>query len=437
MPNDELSLKKIFIFWAPLAGTWLMMATEGPFLAAVIARMPSPKYNLAAYGVAFAIAVFMEAPIIMIMSASTALVKNRYTFLKLRRFTYTLNSIITFLMLILLIPPVFHFVATGLIGLKVDVANLTYKTCLVLLPWPAAIGYRRFYQGVLIRSNLTRRVAYGTVVRLTSMSLTALFCYWVLEIPGAVVGGLSLSMGVIGEAIASRIMAHHSVKFLMTVESDDSEKATLTYKNITHFYYPLALTSILGLAVQPLVTFFVGNSRMAIESLAVLPVINSFVFIFRSVGMSFQEVGIALLGTGNRRYQQIRRFAILLGLCMAGIFLVVVFTKLSFIWFRDVSGLSMDLTEFSILPTRILTFIPAMVVLLSLQRAVLVNSRRTKPITIATAIEVTTVIILLIISIQFLGMIGAVAAAISLVVGRFLAVSYLFIPYFKVLKKSA
>ncbi len=41
----------IFRFWLPLAATWIMMAAEGPFLAAVIARLPDPTFNLAAYGV--------------------------------------------------------------------------------------------------------------------------------------------------------------------------------------------------------------------------------------------------------------------------------------------------------------------------------------------------------------------------------------------------
>jgi hypothetical protein len=35
---------------------------------------------------------------------------------------------------------------------------------------------------------------------------------------------------------------------------------------------------------------------MAIESLAVLPVVSSLVFIFRSPGLSYQEVNIALIG---------------------------------------------------------------------------------------------------------------------------------------------
>ena len=32
-------------FWLPLAATWLMMAVEGPFLAALIARLPEPAYK--------------------------------------------------------------------------------------------------------------------------------------------------------------------------------------------------------------------------------------------------------------------------------------------------------------------------------------------------------------------------------------------------------
>ena len=53
-PNaSRLGTRSILLFWAPLAATWLMMAFEGPFLAAVIARLVDPKFNLAAHGVAF------------------------------------------------------------------------------------------------------------------------------------------------------------------------------------------------------------------------------------------------------------------------------------------------------------------------------------------------------------------------------------------------
>ncbi len=129
-----LTHKKIFIFWLPLAATWLMMAVEGPFLAAVIARLAEPKYNLAAYGVAFSFALIIEAPVIMIMSASTALVKDSQSFYKLRNFTYALNAGITILMVIGLIPAIFYFIAEGLIGLPHEIARLTHITSIILFP---------------------------------------------------------------------------------------------------------------------------------------------------------------------------------------------------------------------------------------------------------------------------------------------------------------
>ncbi|MEJ2634477.1 MAG: hypothetical protein P8184_04195, partial [Calditrichia bacterium] len=433
----SLNNRRIFIFWLPLAATWLMMAVEGPFLAAVIARLAEPKYNLAAYGVAYSFALIVEAPIIMIMSAATALVKDGDSYLKLRNFTYFLNGTITALMLVLLIPPVFYFITERLIGLPAEVARLTHWATILLIPWPGAIGYRRFYQGVLIRSNLTRRVAYGTIIRLTAMSTTAVILYNFSEISGAMVGGAALAMGVTSEAIASKTMARSPVKYLLSSgESEASGTSQLSYRYIFKFYYPLALTSIIALGVQPMITFFVGQSRLAIESLAVLPVIISLVFIFRSLGLSFQEAGIALMGEKYEGYVPLRNFAALLGVAVIGGLSLLAFTPLAVTWFHTISGLSMDLTHIAILPARIMAIMPGLTVLLSFQRSVLVNSKNTSPITLATIIEVAGIFTVLFISIKFLNLIGAVAAALAFVAGRFAANGYLFRPYFSALKKT-
>lgn len=239
-----------------------MMSFEGPFLTAIIARLAEPKFNLAAWGVAFSFALIIEAPIIMIMSASTALVENRTSYIKLRNFTNFINAAITLIMIFLLIPDMFNYITINLIGLPERVSQLTHIATILLLPWPGAIGFRRFYQGVLIRHNLTRRVAYGTVLRLISISLTALLLYSLTDLPGVSVGAISLSTGVLIEAAASRMMAHKTVSILMTI---DNHRQSLSYRKIYLFYYPLALTSLLALGVHPLVTFFIGHSRMALS----------------------------------------------------------------------------------------------------------------------------------------------------------------------------
>ena len=428
--NKKLTSKKIFRFWSPLAATWLMMSMEGPFIAAIIARLAEPKYNLAAYGVAFSFALIIEAPVIMIMSASTALVKDKLTFSRLRNFTYFINFVITLLMLIFLIPSIFDFVAYYLIELPKKVADLTYIATILLLPWPGAIGYRRFFQGILIRHNQTRRVAYGTIVRLTMMSLTALVLYLNYNFDGAIVGASALSIGVIAEAIASRLM---SINILKNIKEKNSYK-NLTYKEIITFYYPLALTSILGLGVYPLVTFFIGQSRMPLESLAVLPVINSLVFIFRSTGLSFQEVGIALLGEKGENYSALKNFASKLALFSAGTLIIIAVTPLAKLWFHNVSGLSEELTDFAIVPLIIISLMPALSVFLSFIRAILVARKSTAPITPATVIEIIGIIFTLFVLIKGFLFIGVIAAMISFMVGRLGAILFLLPKYFKAVK---
>ncbi len=246
--------------------------------------------------------MLLESPIILIMSASTALVHDRLSLHMLRRFTYALNLGITLAMGLLVFTPAFGWLMEGLIGLPHEVAALTHDAAIILLPWPAAIGYRRFYQGILIRSGLTRRVAYGTVVRLSSMGTVALVAAFTPGVEGAVAGASALSAGVVMEALASRVMALGCRPQTPAngAASGGTREEPMTYGYIWRFYYPLALTSILTLGVNPVVTFFLGQSRMALESLAAMPVVNSLVFLFGSVGFAFQEVGIALIGARAR-----------------------------------------------------------------------------------------------------------------------------------------
>jgi hypothetical protein len=424
MNKAPLTPGRIFRFWLPLAATWLMMAVEGPFLAAIIARLAEPIFNLAAYGVAFSLALVVEAPVIMIMSAATALAHNRDSYLRLRTFTLALNAGVTVIMAITVLPPVFSFLASGLIGLPPEVAFRTHIALVILLPWPATIGIRRFYQGVLIRHDLTRRVAYGTVVRLAAMITTAVVLTRWGGIEGAWVGAAALTMGVSSEAVASRVMASGSIRVLFEIEGEPAVAAA-SYSQLTRFYYPLALTTLLSLGIHPVVTFFVGNSRASLESLAVLPVIGSLVFIFRSLGLSYQEAVIALIGNDDQDYRPLRRFGILLSLGVAAVLSLIAWTPLAAIWFRDVSGLSEELARFAVVPTRILAIMPGLTALLSFQRAVAVVRRTTDAITRATVIEVVGVVLVLWIAISHLDAVGAIAAAVALLIGRIGANTYL------------
>ncbi len=406
-----------------------MMATEGPFLAAVIARLPDPTFNLAAHGVAFALAILIEAPVIMLMSAATSLVRDRVSYLKLRNFARFLSLVTTGLLLLLLIPGVYRWLTGTVIGLPAEVADLTYGALFFFLPWPSAIGYRRFLQGVLIRAGKTRLVAWGTVIRLVGMSVAALVGFLIFDMPGAWVGGLALGTGVTVEAIAARFMAAASVRDLLERKGDlEARGREVTYWDIAAFYFPLALTSMIGLTVQPLLTFFMGRSIAPIESLAVFPVVHALSFFFRAMGLAFQDAAIALMGDRFTHLPELTRFGFNLGLAVTAGLALVAFTPLSDLWFGTVSGLTPELTHFALTPTRILVPLPFLSVLLSFQRAILVEGRQTKYITVASALEVASVAVVFVVLGWRLDFVGVTAAFAAFLAGRLVSNMYLLAP---------
>ena len=403
-----------------------MMAAEGPFLAAIIARLPSPEFNLGAYGVAFALAILIEAPVIMLMSAATSLVKDRISYLKMRNFSRGLILGTTLLLLIVLVPGVYRWLTETLLQLPTEVADLTYGALWFFLPWPSAIGYRRFLQGVLIRAGKTRLVAMGTLIRLFAMTVAALLGYLLLDIPGALIGGLALGTGVTVEAIAARFMAAETVRELLAEETDSGYTGhTVTYRAIATFYLPLALTSMIGLTIQPLLTFFMGRSVAPVESLAVYPVVHSLSFFFRSMGFAYQDAAIALIGEQFEHYRELRRFCFTLGAVATAGLALVAFTPLFQLWFITLSGLTPELTSFALIPARIIVPLPFLSVLLSFQRAILVEGRRTQHITWASVIEVTAVAVLFLTLGFGFEVVGATAAFTAFLGGRLLSTVYL------------
>jgi progressive ankylosis protein len=422
-----LGAREVLAFWAPLAATWLMMAIEGPYVAAIIARLRDAEINLAAYGVAFSFAFMAEAPIIMMMTAANALVRDRATFFALRRFLFVLNAALTLAMALAVLPWVFRFLTDRVIGLPPDIARLTQSSAAFLVLWPAAIGYRRFYQGILVRHHLPRRVAYGTVIRLSTMSLVAPALAAFTSLPGACVGTIALASGVLAEAAASRGMAAGVVRRIVDAPQPPGEPA-LSMGDIARFYVPLAMTSLLAIVVNPLVTFFMGRSRAPVESLAILPVVTSFVFIFRSGALAYQEVAVALIGTDGANGRPIARVAAALAGISALALLAVLFSPLASFWLEGVSGLSAPLARFALWPARVLALLPALDYLLSYQRAQLVLARRTRRITAATAVEATAIFASLVLGVRAFGLIGALAATGATLVGRLAGNAFLLLP---------
>ncbi len=97
-------------------------------------------------------------------------------------------------------------------------------------------------------------------------------------------------------------------------------------------------------AGSPIGSAAISRMPRPLESLAVWPVVTGLVFMFRSLGMAYNEVVVALLDV-PRSYANLRRFAAWLAGASVAALVVMAVTPLSTFWFGTVSALSPQLVR--------------------------------------------------------------------------------------------
>ncbi|MBC8242972.1 MAG: hypothetical protein H8E20_01145, partial [Verrucomicrobia bacterium] len=120
--SQPVTIRDVWKTWYPLALSWLMMGIELPLLSAVVARLANPEVNLGAYGgVVFPLALLIEAPIIMLLTASTKLSRDLASYKKLWRFMMLAGGGLSALHLLVAVTPLFDWLAGGLPGVEGDI----------------------------------------------------------------------------------------------------------------------------------------------------------------------------------------------------------------------------------------------------------------------------------------------------------------------------
>ncbi len=393
MESTQLSTHRIFHTWWPLAASWLLMGVELPVISAVIARLANPEINLAAYGgVIFPLALTIESPIIMLLAASTALSKDWASFIKIRRFMMIAGACLTLLHVIIAFTPLYYLIVGQLMGMPHEVIEPARYGLMIMIPWSWSIAYRRFHQGVLIRFGHSKAVSTGTMIRLGA-DLTFLGIGYALHnIPGIIVATCAVAAGVISEAIYAGIVAHpvimHELKPSVPI------KPPLTLRAFIAFYFPLVLTSLLSLLVQPIGAAALSRMPHAIESLASWSVVSGLIFMLRSFGVAYNEVVVALL----EKFQSAKKlweFAVRMMLITSGIWLLIIATPLSSFWFRTVSALPDELAMLAQIGIWISLPMPALAVLQSWYQGAILHSHKTRGITEAVLVYLSVNIVTL------------------------------------------
>lgn len=409
--------------WWPLAFSWLLMAAEGPTISAVTARLPNPEVNLAAFGgVVYPLALIIESPIIMLLSASTALSRDWDSYVKLRRFMTRVSLGLTALHVLLAFTPLYDLVVVRLIAPPAAIVEPARLGLMIMVPWTWAIAYRRFQQGVLIRFEHSRSVGFGTLIRLGAAGIVLATGYLIGSVPGIVVATTALSVGVVSEAVYAGLRVRPVLR--NQLKKAPSGEEPLTFPIFIKFYIPLAMTSLLRLLAEPLSSAALSRMPDALDSLAVWSIVTGFIFLFRSLGVAYNEVVIALLDK-PRSFRNLYRFTMFLTVTVTGLLLLIAGTPLASLWFEQVSGLKPHLAILSQRGLWIALLVPGMEALQSWYQGVIVHSRRTRAITEAVAIYLATNGAILLGGVLWGGMTGLFVGLAAITAGRLAQTTWL------------
>lgn len=411
--------REIFWFWLPLFASWLLMTAEGPIVSAAINRLPNEVVMLAAFGIVNSLSVTIESPIINLLATSTALVKDHASFRLVRRFTIHWAIALTIVAAVVAFTPLFDVIVRGGLDTPPEVAQWVRPGMQIMVFWTAAIAWRRFLQGVMIHFGQTRKVAWGTAVRLLASGGTAvsqaLFSDWA----GVIIGASALMAGVVAEAIYATIAVRPLQRHYLTPNSPPAAGPPLTYRELFWFHLPLATTSLLILLAQPLVTFSLARLDQPVASLAAWPVVFQIMLMARAAALALPEVVIALSERPSA-FAALRRFSLGLALIVTGVIAAFVLTPLAD-WYlyvvQDMEALVGQLAEASLV---YFLLFPALATLIAWLRGLLINQRLTKAVNVGMAINLimTAVVLAIGLSRQWAGLPTAALALNAAAIGE-------------------
>ena len=319
------------------------MGLELLLVAATVSRLANPEIHLAAYGgVVFPLSLFIEAPIIMILVASTALCKDWPAYRLMRNFILTLGGGLTLLHIILAFTPLYDVVVETLLGAPPSIWEPARMGLQMMTPWTMSIAVRRFFQGLVIRGGRTRLVGLGTLIRLGVSASVLLGGLMIDTLPGIIVATGALSAGVLFEAGFMFWCVRPIVRAFQQHSAEPEQP--LTIQRLCTFYWPLALTPLITLATLSIGSAAISRMPRALESLAVWPVLGGLTFMFRSVGIAVQEV-VVTFSDRPHFLKPLQQFVWLVSLGASATLLLIATTPLSTIWFESVAALSPELSS--------------------------------------------------------------------------------------------
>jgi hypothetical protein len=328
-------------------------------------RLPDKVLNSAALLVLISMSLWIEAPVIDLLSTATTLAKDRQRYLELRRYVMILIAWVTIAHSVFVLTPIYYFVTLRVLSLPTVVAEHARVGLYLMIPWSGFIGWRRFLQGILIRFHRTRLISVGTFLRIITISVMGWSLYFFSKLPPMIIAGCAYVSAVGAESIfihfASRstirrefdralpldsategqgLAAYEVVDIALTepeVAAVGSKDGPITLRKLMSFHLPLTATTMVALISTPMISAALSHSKDPQLSLASWQVVLTLIWLCRTIEFALPEVIITLYKDAQSA-AKLRHFSIGVGLIVAGVMSLAAISGADRFFFSHILG---------------------------------------------------------------------------------------------------
>lgn len=384
-PEAPLTYSRILRFYWPLALSWLFMSIESPISIAIISRLEEAKTHTAAFLMLMGLALWIESPVIDLLSTSTTLGRRREAYSVLRKFALVTMAWCTIAHAAVAATPLYGWITMDLLRLPREVVDALQLPLQIMIPWSACIGWRRFRQGILIRSGNTRAVGLGTAIRVVTMAGVG----GALFVAGGLSGTVTTAIALICSVFSESVFVHWASRGAVRRLQPGGEPITL--RTVARFHLPLTMTTMLTLTTGPVVGAALAKASNPVLSMAAWQVTSTLVWMHRTVVFALPEVVITLYRPGQEG-RMLKRFCLWVGMVASGMLFGLWASGGDMAFFTRVLGTDAETARLAHLATGIAVLFPFINALQSFAKGTLSVHRQTIPRLAAMGVGMTVLL---------------------------------------------
>lgn len=373
--QPPLRHRQIFAFYWPLVLTSQMMTVAHPIINAGLGRSGDAIVQLAAYGVGFGLAVFLNSPLFPFQQLVAAMGTGPRARRDLIVKGLSLGLVIGGIDLVLALTPAGDLVFGRLMGSTPAVTALAKGILLVQAPIPLLLPLRALAWGMVLRHRATVIISQATGLRLVLVAAVVFGLMGRGGWPPAVVGGAAMTVAVLVETLYSGWRAWRLVRRgAAGIDGDRDER--VGWRPFFAFSGPLMVSTVTWSAMRPLLNAVMGRTADPDLAQGGLGFVFPLLVLMSSPLWALQNTTLVLL----RDRHDLRKLARFAG-AVIGLFVVLVaawvWTPLRGVLLRDVFSLPADKAAYVAAALLLIPYQPLTMGLRSLSQGFLMNRRRT------------------------------------------------------------